>query len=292
MRVGCDLPYFEDPGEIRTFVEGVEELGYHHLGYSEHVAAGAATAYPPGFSFTDPWHETVSLTGFLCGVTSAIELNPAMLLVTLRHPVLIAKQLAELDLLSQGRLRVGVSVGWNREEQVALGVDPSRRGDRLDEMLPLMRQLWEEQEVTATGPEYALARVAIHPRPQRRIPLWLGGGGLGNQGEPPERGLRRAARHGDGFKLMAPTGIDPARAIELAERLHRYAQEEGRTIGVEARIITHVTPADEWVSVIARYRDSGVITHVGLGNRIAGGSVDQQLALVRDVVERTRSEWD
>jgi probable F420-dependent oxidoreductase len=291
MRVGCDLPYFSDPGEIRAFAEGVEALGYHHLGFSEHVAASGTTAYPPGFSFDDPWHETTTLVGFLAAVTSNVELNPAMLLVTLRHPVLIAKQLAELDLLTSGRLRVGVSVGWNREEQVSLGVDPATRGDRLDELVPLLRRLWSEDEVTFHGEHVSIERVGIHPRPRRPIPIWIGGGGLGYGGQPPERALRRAAKHGDGFKLMAPTGIDPDNAIALAERLHEYAAEEGRSIEVEGRLITQVTPPDEWASVMRRYRESGLFSHVGLGNRIAGGTVDQQLALVRDVLDRTREEW-
>jgi len=291
MRVGCDLPYFRDPGAIREFALSAEALGFHHLACSEHVAGSARTHYPAGFSFEDPWHESTTLLGFLAGVTSTIELNPSMLLVTLRHPVLVAKQLAELDLLSRARLRVGVSVGWNREEQQALGVDPATRGQRIDELVPLLRRLWTEDEVDHDGPAFHLHHVGIHPRPDRVVPVWMGGGALDDAGRPPDRAMRRAARLGDGFKLMAPTGIDPDGTLELAERLHRYAAEEGRTIGVEARLITHVTPSDHWASVVRLYRDSGLVSHVGLGNRIAGGTVDDQIALIREMVERTRGEW-
>lgn len=291
MRVGCDLPYFEDPGAIRAFAQGAEALGYDHLGFSEHVAASRSTTYPPMFRFDDPWHEATTLASFLAGVTESIELNTAMLLVTLRAPVLVAKQLAEVDLLSRGRLRVGMSVGWNREEQVALGVDPATRGDRLDELVPLLRRLWSEEEVTHAGPSFNLDRVALHPRPARQIPIWIGAGSHAGAGEPSDRALRRAARHADGFKLLAPTGLAPERSIEIAERLHALAGGEGRTLQVEARLLTQVTPAADWASVIRRYRDSGVISHLGLGNRIVGGSVDDQLAHVREVTERTKAEW-
>ena len=96
------------------------------------------------FSYDDPWHESFTMLAFLAAVTTTIELSSAMALITLRHPVLVAKQAAEVDLLSRGRLRLAVSVGWNREEQVALGVDPATRGRRIEEMVPLLRRLWTE----------------------------------------------------------------------------------------------------------------------------------------------------
>jgi alkanesulfonate monooxygenase SsuD/methylene tetrahydromethanopterin reductase-like flavin-dependent oxidoreductase (luciferase family) len=184
-----------------------------------------------------------------------------------------------------------VSVGWNREEQTALGVDPAKRGRRMEELVPLLRQLWTEEAVTHDGEFFTLERVGIRPRPRRSIPIWMGAGGLGNEGEPPDRSLRRAARLADGFKLMAPTGLDVAHSIELAERLHGYAAAHDRTIGVEARLLTQVTPYDQWATVIRRYRESGVFTHVGLGNRIAGGTVEHQIDLIHQVVDQTRSEW-
>ncbi len=291
MRVGCDLPYFADRGAIRAFAHGAEELGYHHLGLSEHVAASRATDLPPGFAFTDPWHESATLLGFLAAVTERIELNTAMMLVTLRHPVLVAKQMAEVDLLCQGRLRLGVSVGWNREEQEALGVDPATRGRRIQEIVPLLRRLWSEDAVTHQGEFFVLDEVAIHPRPTRAIPIWMGAGGLDNAGVPPDVALRRAARLADGFKLIAPTGLDVDHALALAERLCSLAADQDRTLEVEGRLLTHVTPSDQWAGVVRRYRESGVITHVGLGNRIVGGTVDEQISHVREVVERTGAEW-
>ncbi len=102
MRLGCDIPYFVDPDDIRTFAAAAEELGFDHLGFSEHVAASRSHGLPPEFCFDDPWHESFTMLGFLAAVTDDIELSSAMALITLRHPVLVAKQSAEVDLLSRG----------------------------------------------------------------------------------------------------------------------------------------------------------------------------------------------
>ncbi len=290
MRLGCDLPYFDDPDEIRAFATAAEDIGFDHIGFSEHVASSRLTEYPALFSFDDPWHESFTMLAFLAAVTTTIELSSAMALITLRNPVLIAKQAAEVDLLSRGRLRLGVSVGWNREEQRALGVDPATRGRRIEEMVPLLRRLWTEDCVTHHGQWFTLDEVGIHPRPPRPIPIWMGGGGFDSQGHPSESSMQRAARLCDGFKLMAPTGADVDRAIRTGERLAELAQAEGRTLQVEARLLTQLTPPEEWATVARRFRESGVFTHLGLGNRIVGGTVDDQIALIREVERRVRKE--
>jgi probable F420-dependent oxidoreductase len=290
LRLGCDVPYFQDPDDIRAFAQAAEEIGFDHIGFSEHVASSRLTEYPALFSYDDPWHESFTMLAFLAAVTTTIEVSSAMALVTLRDPVLVAKQAAEVDLLSRGRLRLAVSVGWNREEQRALGVDPATRGRRIEEMVPLLRRLWTEDAVTHSGESFTLDDVGIHPRPSRPIPIWMGGGGFETQGHPGEVSMRRAARLADGFKLMAPTGGDVDRAIDTARRLHELAAAEGRTMDIEARLLTQLTPSDEWASVVARYRDAGVFTHVGLGNRIVGGTVHDQIALIREVERRVRPE--
>ena len=290
MRLGCDVPYFEDPGEIRAFVQAAEQIGFDHIGFSEHLARSRRTQYAGPITFDDPWHESFTMLAFVAAVTSHIELFSAMALVTLRNPVLVAKQGAEVSLLSGGRARLGVSVGWNREEQAALGVDPSTRGERLEEMVPLLRRLWTEDSVTHHGVHFSLDDVGIVPRPRSPIPIWMGGGNFDTAGFPIDRAITRAAHFADGFKLMAPTGADVDRALALAERLHDAATAAGRTLAIEARLLTQLTPPDEWASVARRYRESGVITHLGLGNRIAGGTVDDQIALIRDVERRVRPE--
>ena len=158
-------------------------------------------------------------------------------------------------------------------------------------MVPLLRRLWTEDAVTHHGESFILDEVGIHPRPSRSIPMWMGGGGFESQGHPGEVSMRRAARLADGFKLMAPTGADVDRAI--GSRTTSPASSpprEGRTIDIEARLLTQLTPPDEWASVVARYRESGAFTHIGLGNRIVGGTVHDQIALIREVERRVRSE--
>ncbi|HTN81044.1 MAG TPA: TIGR03619 family F420-dependent LLM class oxidoreductase [Acidimicrobiales bacterium] len=290
LRLGCDLPYFEAPGEIRAFAQAAEEIGFDHIGFSEHVARSTATAYPGVISFDDPWHEAFTMLAFLSAVTARVDLVSAMALVTLRSPVLVAKQAAEVALLSGGRVRLAVSVGWNREEQLALGVDPSTRGKRLDEMVPLLRRMWTEPAVTHHGTFFTLDGVGIEPRPKAPIPIWMGGGDFDTGGFPRDVAIRRAARLADGFKLMAPTGADVDRTIAIAARLREAAAADGRTLEIEARLLTQLTPPDEWAAVARRYRESGVITHLGLGNRIAGGTVHDQIALIREVERRVRPE--
>lgn len=293
MRVGVDLPYFQDPAAIRDYAQAAEELGFDHIGYSEHVAASRRTDFPPLFSFEDPWHESFTLGAFLAAVTREIELNPSMLLLPLRQPVLAAKQAAEVDLLSGGRLRLAVSAGWNREECVALGVDPASRGERLEEQVEILRRLWSEEAVTFRGRFHELNEVGIHPRPGRPIPIWMGGGSLTSEGVPPERVLRRAARVADGFKLMAPLCIEPERGRAVVERARGHLREYGRGedgFGIEARIVLQESAPDEWVDLVELWKRAGV-SHLGASNRIAGGGVDEQIERVARFAELTRAHW-
>ncbi|MCP2256143.1 Luciferase-like monooxygenase [Prauserella aidingensis] len=112
-QLGCDLPYFREAAETRDFAQAAEELGYDVLNFSEHVAATTDSPFPPGFTFGDPWHESMTLAAFLAGVTRRIEISTSMYLLPLRPTVLAAKQAAEVDLLTRGKT-------------------PARRGRRLE----------------------------------------------------------------------------------------------------------------------------------------------------------------
>lgn len=293
MRVGVDLPYLDDPVEIRDFAQAVEDLGYDHLGFSEHVASTRDSDFPDGFAFDDPWHETFTMLGYLAGVTSRIELNPAMLLLTLRPPVLAAKQAAEIDLLSGERLRLAVSVGWNTKEVEALGVDAGTRARRIEEQVEVMRLLWSDEAVTYDGQLIHLHEVGIHPRPRRVIPIWMGGGGFATEGFPTERTMRRAARLADGFKMMAMSALDPDRMHDTVATLRAYVADTGRdpaTFGIETRLVLQETAPDEWPRLIDAARAGGA-THLGISNRIAGGGAQAQIDSLRAIADATHELW-
>jgi probable F420-dependent oxidoreductase len=290
VQIGCDLPFFISPSEIRDFAQAAEDLGYDSLGFSEHVAATRDSAFPDGFSFEDPWHESMTLAAFLAGVTSRIEIATAMMLLALRPTVLAAKQVAEVDQLCDGRLRLGVSVGWNRHEVALLDQDPASRGARLEEQVEVMRLLWTQPSVTYRGTFHELHDAGIHPQPKRSIPIWMGAGGTDNGGVPSDKLLRRIVRYADGYKMIAPLGLDPQAARTTVQRLRAIATEEGRdpsTVGIEARLLTQVVDEAQWRSAIEGWAALDV-THIGLGNRIAGGGVDAQINRLTHVMNVIR----
>jgi probable F420-dependent oxidoreductase len=300
MKLGCDLPYLADPGEIHAFAQAAEDLGYDHLAFSEHVASAPDSPFPrpaggrpgPRFGFEDPWHESFTLLGYLAGVTTRIELSTSMALTGLRPAALVAKQAAEIDLLSGGRLRLGVAVGWNPREYQALGVDPTGRGDRLAEQVEAIRRLWSEPVVTYHGRYIQLDGIGISPRPQRAIPVWMGAGSAASGGRPPERAMRRMARLADGYKMMAPLGGDRGAALDVMRTLRRYTAEAGRDpaqMGIEARLVPHATSPDEWVAVARSWSDAGA-THLSLANRAGPVGVETQIALITDAMQRIGPE--
>jgi probable F420-dependent oxidoreductase len=293
MRVGVDVPYFAHAVEIRDYVQAAQELGYAHIGFSEHVLSATTEPFPPGLSFDEPWHESFTLLAFLAGVTDGIELSTGMTLLALRPAALAAKQAAEVDLLSGGRLRLAVSIGWQRGELAALGVDPSTRGARLEEQIEAMRLLWTQDVVTYHGRHVVLDGVAIHPRPDRSIPIWMGGGSFATGGMPGEATIRRAARLADGFKMMAPLCANRDGMLQLVDRLRTEVATAGRdpdTFGLEGRLVTHVTPPEQWATHLRVMREAG-LSHFGIANRILAGTVDDQIALITRVADATGEEW-
>ncbi len=293
MRVGVDLPYFAHAVEIRDYVQAAQGLGYAHIGFSEHVVSSSASPFPPGLSFDEPWHESFTLLAFLAAITEGIELSTGMTLLALRPAALAAKQAAEVDLLSGGRLRLGVSVGWQHRELEAVGVNPSTRGARIEEQIEAMRLLWTQPLVTYHGDHVVLDEVALHPRPDRSIPIWMGGGNFDTGGMPLDVTIKRAARLADGFKMMAPLGINLDGMLQLVDRLRAEVAAAGRdseAFGLEGRLVTHVTPPDQWAATVSALRKAGV-SHFGIANRIVAGSVADQIDLITRVADTTRAEW-
>ncbi|MEY2444172.1 MAG: hypothetical protein QOE00_752 [Ilumatobacteraceae bacterium] len=293
MRVGVDVPYFAHPVEIRDYVQAAQELGYAHIGFSEHVVSSSASPFPPGLSFDEPWHESFTMLAFLAAITEGIELSTGMTLLALRPAALAAKQAAEVDLLSGGRLRLAVSVGWQRRELEAMGVDPSTRGARIEEQIEAMRLLWTEDLVTYHGRHVVLDEVALHPRPNRSIPIWMGGGNFDTAGMPLDVTIKRAARLADGFKMMAPLGTNREGMLKLVDLLRAEVAAAGRDVdsfGIDGRLVTHVTPPDQWADAVRAMRQAA-ISHLGIANRIVAGTVADQIDLITRVAEATRAEW-
>lgn len=284
------MPFFATGRETRDFAQGAEELGYDTLNFSEHVAATRDSAFPPGFSFEDCWHEAFTQAAFLSAVTDRIELSTSMALLALRPTVLAAKQAAEVALLSGGRLRLGVSIGWNVRETESVGQDSTVRGAKLEEQVAVLRMLWTQPAVSFIGRFHRLSQVGISPRPLKPIPIWLGAGSFQTRGVPSDLALRRIVRVADGYKMMAPLGLQPRVALDVVERLRRLADESGRdraSIGIEARLLTQVTPREEWRSAVDGWARCG-IDYVSLGNRIIHNDVDVQLRALQQFIAVVR----
>ena len=281
MQIGVVFPQTEigeDPGAVRAYADAVEDLGYAHLVAYDHVL-GADTASRPDWRgpYTEKsmFHEPMVLFGYLAAVTTKIELVTGIVILPQRQTALVAKQAAEVDVLSGGRLRLGVGIGWNEVEYEALGENFHNRGRRSEEQAEVLRALWTQEVVTFDGRWHRITAAGINPLPVRRpIPLWFGGG----RTEPV---LRRIARIGDGwFPQMQP---DEAGAAQL-DRFRAYAREAGRdpaALGVEGRVRMS-DGADAAAQQAEAWRELGA-THVAVNTMGAGyASVDQHIGALRE----------
>ena len=214
-----------DPTVIRDFAQTAEGLGYRRLTVYDHVLGAVhADRIPPlsgPYTEHDPFHEPLVLLGYLAACTSTIELAVAVLVLPQRPTALVAKQAAEVDVLSRGRLVLAVGTGWNYVEYESLGAPFVARGRRLDEQVEVLRALWREPVIDFRGEFHRIDRAGIAPRPVRGdIPLWFGGGA--------EAALRRAARIGDGFVFGSVSPHTHQRAARLRERLAEGGRDPDR----------------------------------------------------------------
>lgn len=266
MHIGVTFPQNEigaDPAAIREYVRTVEGLGYRHLVIFDHVL-GAGPSYRPGWmGYTQKhlFHEPFVLFGYLAALTH-LELATAVIILPQRQAVLVAKQAAEVDVLSGGKLRLGVGVGWNPVEFEALGMDFHTRGRVIEEQIEVMRLLWGQEVVSYQGRFHTIAQAGLNPLPTRRsIPVWMGA--------TSENALRRVARIGDGWFPQAPP--DDAMRATL-ERLRAWTAEAGRdpaALGIEARISAAHGDVSEWVRQTEAWQALGA-THVSLNTMNAG----------------------
>ena len=283
MRVGVTFPQTElggDPGAVRAYGERVEELGFSHILVYDHVV-GADPAVHEGwngpYDVHTTFHEPFVMFGYLAGVTRALELVTGVIILPQRQTTLVAKQAAEVDLLSDGRFRLGIGVGWNAVEYEALGEDFGNRGKRSAEQIELLRRLWTEQSVTFAGDFHTVTGAGIAPLPvQRPIPVWVGAA------SPP--GYKRAGRLADGwFPMMTPgPALDEARTI--VETAARDAGRDPATIGMEGRVDWR-GDGDAVADQLTQWEKSGA-THVSVNTMGAGlKTVDDHLTALARVAE-------
>ena len=270
MKFGVIFPQTEigaDPSGVRDFAQAVESLGYDHIIPYDHVV-GANPASRPGwnapYTHKDMFHEPFVLFGYLAAVTKKIGLVSGVVILPQRQTVLVAKQAAAVDVLSGGRLRLGIGIGWNPVEYEALGADFKKRGARSEEQIEVLRALWTNELVTFKGRWHTITDAGINPLPvQRPIPIWLGGGA--------EPVLRRVGRLGDGWFPLAEPG-DKVRS--MIERIRSYAKEAGRdpsAIGIEGRVSVADGSREKWLQAISQWKELGA-THVSVNTMKAGFS--------------------
>ncbi|MGH3541717.1 MAG: LLM class F420-dependent oxidoreductase, partial [Mycobacterium sp.] len=255
MRIGVVFPQTEigaDAGAVRTYVEHVEGLGFAHLLAYDHVVGAdpeVHIGWDGPYDLHTTFHEPLVTFGYLAAVTTSLELMTGVVILPQRQAVLVAKQAAEVDLLSGGRLRLGVGLGWNAVEYEALGEDFSTRGKRCEEQVELMRRLWTEESVTYRGTYHQVTGAGLAPLPiQRPIPVWFGAYS--------RRACRRAGRLGDGWLPMVGPGP------KLEQALHEVAQaaiEAGRDpahIGMGGQVSWNGN-ADDLADGVRSWADAG-----------------------------------
>ena len=270
MKLGVVFPQTEignDPGAIREFAQAAEDLGYEHILAFEHVLGADPSKHPNwggAYAMDSAFHEPFVLYGFLAGVTSRIKLTTGIVILPQRQTALVAKQAAAVDVLTGGRLRLGIGLGWNRVEYEALGEDFHTRGRRVEEQVALLRRLWTEESVDFEGKWHTVTGAGINPLPvQRPIPIWMGGGA--------EPVLRRVGTLADGW--LPQFQPDEAGRQQL-ERVWEFAHEAGRDpADIEICVRTNPArlPETEVEAAIAAWAATGA-THIDA--MTMGGGLD------------------
>jgi probable F420-dependent oxidoreductase len=284
MRIGVVFPQTEfsnDPAMIKEYAQTAEGLGYTHILAYDHVL-GANPERPGGwrgpYSHNDPFHEVFSLFSFMAAVTEKIEFVTGILVLPQRNTVLAAKQAAQVDVLSGGRLRLGVGTGWNQVEYEALGRNFKNRGKRVEQQINLMRELWTKPLVTHKGKHFDIQDAGINPMPvQQPIPIWFGGSH--------ENVLRRIGQTGDGW--MANVG-QAEEAKPFLEKIIQYAEDAGRDpakIGLEPHIDYGDADEKVWHSTMQSWQDIGA-THMSVNTmKINLDSPEKHLQAIKKFAE-------
>ncbi len=261
MKLGVVFPQTEigaDPAALREYVQTVEGLGYDYLMIYDHVLGANPDRPEPWsgpYTYQTMFHEPMVLFGWMAAMTQHLEFLTGVLILPQRQTALVAKQAAQVSVLSSGRIRLGVGVGWNKVEYDGLGEDFHSRGKRIEEQVQVLRELWAKPLVNFNGAFDTIPDAGILPLPSQSIPVWFGGGA--------DVVLRRCARLGDGW---IPNFMPVSELGGRVAKLREYLVEEGRDpqgFGLDVRIEGKYTPRDQWVKQAIEVGEIGA-THVAM----------------------------
>ncbi|MBK7897548.1 MAG: LLM class F420-dependent oxidoreductase [Anaerolineaceae bacterium] len=273
MKIGLVFPQTEFGNDIvalRDYTQTAESLNFSHILAYDHVV-GANPNRPGGwngpYTYQTPFHEVFLLFSFMAALTTKLEFITGILILPQRETALVAKQAASLDVLSNGRFRLGIGVGWNKVEMAAIGYDFHTRGRRVEEQIDVLRLLFTQELVTFKGEWHDLPDVGLNPLPvQRPIPIWLGGHS--------DAVLRRLARKGDGW---LPGYRSAEAAKESLDKIEAYLVEYGRSpqqIGLEPRLHYGDGP-EAWQRYLTGWQAAGA-THISFNTMGAGLNTPQK----------------
>jgi probable F420-dependent oxidoreductase len=286
MHLGAVLPHNEigtDPGAIKAYLRGLEDLGIANLLVYDHVL-GADADRPGGFRGAYDkdvaFHEPLTFFAFAAAVTSTLELVSCVMILPQRQTVLVAKQAAEVAVLSGNRLRLGVGTGWNVVEYVGLNETFTNRGRRQAEQVELMRRLWTEPSFEFAGDFHTIDRAGINPLPTEPIPIWFGGSA--------PAAIERCARLGDGW---VPLGSPNDKSAAMLATIRTTREADGRSMdgfAVQAQAQYAGGDPDRWRAHAERWRALGA-THLAIATHNAGPTdVDGHLARVAEYLAAVR----
>lgn len=285
MKIGVVFPSTDigkDIGAIRDFAQTAEGLGYSHLLLPDHVLGAVhENRQPPlggPYDEETEFHEPLTLFSYLAAITTSIEFATGILILPQRQAALVAKQAAQVAILSGDRLRLGVAIGWNPVEYEALDEPWFNRASRMEEQIEVMRRLWTEPVIDFRGNWHRIDRAGIRPLPDKPIGIWLGG--------YKDAAHRRAARLADGFILP---GMKMDQIGPLMERMRGYIAEAGRdpdAFGFEGAVSPHF-PQDKWADHVQAWRDLGV-SHIVMRGMTRG---DKGFSETADHVRMLETWW-
>lgn len=289
MQIGITYPQTDihgDPAVVRDFAQMAEGLGYNYLAAADHVLGVNAASRPDWGqrnTSADFFHDPFCLFSFLSACTEKLGFSTEVMILPQRQTALAAKQAACLDVLSKGRFRFGVGIGWNPVEYVGLNESFQNRGKRSEEQLQVMQALWAEPHVTFKGQWHTIDDAGINPLPGKgKVPLWLGG--------HEDVTLRRIAKWGDGWIMLAHPLGDAARAE--FDKLRGYVKEAGRdpaSVGLSVWTSTAQGGPDDWRREAAGWKALGV-THITLNSTF--GRYGHQRIAGRTVADHTKAMCD